>query len=45
MEAGIALGGQVMGRIEAVRPVAEVIRETADDCLRLFQDLAKQYQA
>ena len=45
MEAGIALGGQVMGRIEAVRPVAEVIRETADDCLRIFQDLAKQYQA
>jgi enoyl-[acyl-carrier protein] reductase II len=45
MEAGIALGGQVMGRIEAVRPVAEVIRETAADCLRIFQDLAKQYQA
>jgi enoyl-[acyl-carrier protein] reductase II len=43
MEAGIALGGQVMGRIDAVRPVAEVIRETADECLRIIDALAKQY--
>jgi len=28
MEASIALGGQVMGRIDAVRPVAEIIAST-----------------
>ena len=33
--AGIALGGQVMGRIEAVRPVADVISETAADCVSI----------
>jgi enoyl-[acyl-carrier protein] reductase II len=43
MEAGIALGGQVMGRIEAVRPVAEVIRETAEDCLAIIASLANDY--
>jgi enoyl-[acyl-carrier protein] reductase II len=43
MEAGIALGGQVMGRIDAVRPVADVVRESADDCLRIIEALAKQY--
>ena len=28
MEASIALGGQVMGRIDAVRPVADIIAST-----------------
>jgi hypothetical protein len=32
-----------MGRIDAVRPVAEVIRETADECLRIIDALARQY--
>ena len=36
MEASIALSGQVAGRIEAVRPVAEILRET----LREFQAVA-----
>jgi enoyl-[acyl-carrier protein] reductase II len=45
MEAGIALGGQVMGRIDSVRPVAEVINETAADCVRILEELAKQYGA
>ena len=31
MEASIALTGQVMGRIDSVRPVAEIISETIDD--------------
>lgn len=31
MNASIALGGQVMGRIDAVRPVAEVLAETVRD--------------
>ena len=43
MEAGIALGGQVMGRIESIRPVAEIISETAADCLRIIAELAKGY--
>ncbi len=43
MEAGIALGGQVMGRIEEVRPVAEVIEETARDCVAILEQLAAQY--
>src|SRR5215468_9580537 len=43
IEAAIALSGQVAGRIDAVRPVAEVIRETAADCLALLERLATQY--
>ncbi|HUR78054.1 MAG TPA: nitronate monooxygenase [Acidimicrobiales bacterium] len=43
MEAGIALGGQAVGRIESVRPVADVISETAADCLAIIEALAKQY--
>jgi enoyl-[acyl-carrier protein] reductase II len=31
MEASIALTGQVMGRIDSVRPVADIISETVDD--------------
>jgi enoyl-[acyl-carrier protein] reductase II len=45
MEAGIALGGQVMGRIDAIRPVADVITETSADCIRILEELAKQYGA
>ncbi len=30
MEASIALGGQVVGRIDAVKPVAQIIDETVD---------------
>ena len=43
MNAAVALGGQVVGRIDAVRPVAEIIRECADECLALFQELATSY--
>jgi enoyl-[acyl-carrier protein] reductase II len=31
MEASIALGGQVVGRIDAVRPVAEIIQSTVEE--------------
>ena len=37
LEAALALSGQVAGRIDAVRPVADVIRETAADCLALLE--------
>jgi enoyl-[acyl-carrier protein] reductase II len=43
MNASLALCGQVAGRIDAVRPVAEVIRETARDCLAVLEGLAQRY--
>jgi enoyl-[acyl-carrier protein] reductase II len=43
MEAAVALGGQVAGRIDAVRPVADIIRECADECLAQFHELATRY--
>ena len=43
MEAAIALSGQVAGRIDAIEPVADIIRRTADDCLALIADLAARY--
>ena len=43
MEAAIALGGQVAGRIDEVRPVAEIIRECADECLAVLGRLADTY--
>ena len=44
MEAAVALSGQVAGRIDEVRPVADIIDECARDCLQVLADLAKQYQ-
>jgi enoyl-[acyl-carrier protein] reductase II len=41
--AGIAFAGQVAGRIDAIRPVAEVLAECAQDCLDLLHDLARRY--
>ena len=38
MEASIALAGQVAGRIESVRPVAEILRET----MREFSEVAER---
>ncbi len=43
MEAAIALSGQVCGRIDEVRPVAEVLRETAEDCITVLGELAARY--
>jgi enoyl-[acyl-carrier protein] reductase II len=43
MEAAIALGGQVAGRIDEIRPVAEIIRECADDCIALLRTLSTRY--
>ncbi len=44
MEAAIALSGQVAGRIDAVKPVAEIISECAQGCLDTLAALAKRYQ-
>ncbi len=43
MEAAVALSGQVAGRIDEVRPVADIISECAAECLRTIADLAKRY--
>ena len=43
MEAAIALGGQVAGRIDEVRPVADIIRSCAEECLAVLGGLAGQY--
>jgi enoyl-[acyl-carrier protein] reductase II len=43
MEAAIALAGQVAGRIDEVRPVADIISECATDCLALLRSLAARY--
>ena len=40
MEAAIALTGQVAGRIEAVRPVADIIADTVDEFRRRIGELA-----
>jgi enoyl-[acyl-carrier protein] reductase II len=43
LEAGIPLGGEVAGRIDSVRPVADIIRETAEECLETLEALHRQY--
>ena len=43
LEAGIALGGQVAGRIDAVRPVADIIRSCATGCEATLAELGARY--
>jgi enoyl-[acyl-carrier protein] reductase II len=43
LEAGVALTGQVAGRIDAVRPVAEIIEETLREFQQTIEQLAKQH--
>lgn len=43
LEAGVALSGQVSGRIEAVEPVAEIIARTVREFSETIEALAKQY--
>jgi enoyl-[acyl-carrier protein] reductase II len=43
MEAAVALSGQIAGRIEAIRPVADIIRECADDCVAVLSQLHRLY--
>jgi enoyl-[acyl-carrier protein] reductase II len=41
--AGIALGGEVAGRIDAIRPVAEIIGSCATECEATLAALADRY--
>ncbi len=43
MEASIALSGQVCGRIEEVKPVEKVIRETTEEFFEIVGELASRY--
>ena len=40
MEAAIALSGQVAGRIDAVRPVAEIIADTVGEFIATVERLS-----
>jgi enoyl-[acyl-carrier protein] reductase II len=41
MEASFAFSGQVAGRINEIKPVADILRETVDECERALRDAAK----
>jgi len=43
MNAAIALSGQVAGRIDSVRPVADIIRETAKEFFEVLDGVADRY--
>jgi enoyl-[acyl-carrier protein] reductase II len=43
MEASIALTGQVCGRIDSVRPVAEIIAEVRDEFFKVMGSMSQQY--
>jgi enoyl-[acyl-carrier protein] reductase II len=43
MEASIALSGQVAGRIDSVKPVKQIIRETVDEFYETVRGLAARY--
>ena len=43
MESSIALTGQVAGRIDSVRPVADIIEEVADEFFSVVGSLSRQY--
>jgi enoyl-[acyl-carrier protein] reductase II len=43
MEAAIPLTGQVAGRIDSVRPVAEIIAEIREEFRNVVRNLARQY--
>jgi enoyl-[acyl-carrier protein] reductase II len=43
LSAGIALGGEVAGRIDAIRPVAEIIGSCAGECEATLAALADRY--
>lgn len=43
MESSIALGGQVMGRIDSVKPVQQIITETIEEFFDVLAGLADRY--
>jgi len=43
MEASIALSGQVAGRIDSIKPVKQIIRETVEEFFSTIGGLASKY--
>src|SRR5262249_38321036 len=43
LDAGLAFGGQVAGRIDAVKPVADILRDTVDEFEATMRAIAAQY--
>jgi enoyl-[acyl-carrier protein] reductase II len=43
MEAAIPLSGQVAGRIDSIKPVIDIIRETHSEFMEIIANLYKQY--
>ena len=43
MEAAVALCGQVAGRIDAIRPVADIIQETSQEFFEVMDMMAERY--
>jgi enoyl-[acyl-carrier protein] reductase II len=43
MEASLALGGQVMGRIESVRSVVDIIQDTVREFFEIVSSLSDTY--
>ncbi|MBT3428103.1 MAG: nitronate monooxygenase [Gammaproteobacteria bacterium] len=43
MEAAIPLSGQVAGRIDSIKPVADIIKETHSEFLQILNDLSEKY--
>jgi enoyl-[acyl-carrier protein] reductase II len=43
MEASIALIGQVCGRIDSVRPVAEILADVREEFFQTISGLAERY--
>jgi enoyl-[acyl-carrier protein] reductase II len=43
MEASIALSGQVAGRIDSVKPVAQIIKETVDEFEETIAGMSRRY--
>ena len=43
MDAALALGGAVAGRIDSVEPVADVLINCANECLRVLSQLSENY--
>jgi enoyl-[acyl-carrier protein] reductase II len=43
LDASFAFGGQVAGRIDAIKPVAEIIRETMEEFEAVMREIASRY--
>jgi enoyl-[acyl-carrier protein] reductase II len=43
LDAGLAFGGQVAGRIDAVKPVADILRDTITEFDEVMQRIADTY--